>query len=541
MFRSKNKTATEKRKRKVLIWIISTFVGIIVLLLVGYFWLLNWLQSDGFRQSMEEDISGKMQADISIPAPLQIDGNNIKLASFSCNGTSYLKQAEIKGVEAIINRSELWDRILHAEKIKVDEVSISISNRKEEPKIYPVDEDESFFSGFAPETFVVDRIECNNAKAKLTIQRTDPAKKANVYSIDNSSFNATPVNGQLDNWQVELRKGTFSTSHHFLAKSNITHARLSYGSDTISLDECQLELPKGNVDATGNYNLQNRKWNINLSAGNADIRNLLNKKYGKLLTGEFSGHLRMDGTYKTIHTANGHITLVKGEFKALSALSQFLSSKSRGDSALHIPGQEKASAYLEDTFEIIKIESADCDIRYPHNAPEHKIENAWLFDNIDIRTQNDKLRLLGHIIIEQDGKLHGSIRVGVNKKTVDKFTVLTTEPIRSIAEMAIPKLFNATGDAGFYWVNINLSGTVDSPRQDLSARAGEVIASINPLGALSKAGAAILDSMTGDSEQKEPHENEPAQESSGRSLIETTTDTATDIINTGVDSIQFFR
>lgn len=540
MFRSRNKTATEKRKRKVLIWAISSLAGIIVLILVGYFWLLSWLQSNGFRQSMEEDISNKIKADISIPAPLQIDGGNIKLEALSYTGTGYLKQLKIKGVESIINRGELWDRVLHAEKIKMEAFSLSISNKKEQAKIYPDSDEESFFSCFTPKTFVVDRIECSNAKAKVTILRTDPAKKANEYSIANSSFIATPVNGQLDNWQVELRKGTFSTSHHFLAKSNITHARLNYANDTITLEECQLELPKGNVDATGNYNLKNRKWNINLSAGNADIRNLLSKNYAKVLTGEFSGNLRMEGTRKKIHTANGHLTLVKGEFKALSAIAQFMSSKSRGDLALRIPGQEKASAYLEETFEIVKIESADCDIRYPHNDTAYNIEGAWLFDNIDIRTQNDKLRLLGHIIIEQDGKLHGSIRIGVNKKIADEFSALTTEPIRSIVEMAIPKLFNATGDTGFYWVNINLSGTTDKPRQDLSARAGEVIASINPLGALSKAGASILDGLTRDEKKEESSDKEPAQKSGGSSLIEESTNTATDLIKTGADLLPFF-
>ena len=540
MFRSRNKAATEKRKRKVLIWVISSLAGVVVLILTGYLWLMSWLQGDGFRQSMEEDLSRKLKADVSIPAPLQIDGSNIKLVSIGSTGTSYLKQAEVKGVEAVINRGKLWDRILHVEKIHVDALSVSISNKKEPEKSYPDDEESSFFSRFAPNTVIVDRVECDNAKVKLTFRRSDPKKKANVYSIDNSSFIATPINGQLDNWQIELRKGTFSTSHRFLAKSNITRARLGYSNDTITLDECQLELTKGNVDGTGSFNLKNKKWHVTLSAGNADIRNLLSKDYSEVLTGEFSGNLHMEGTRKEIHSANGHITLEKGEFKALSAISQFMSSKDRGDMALRIPGQEKASAYLEKTFEIVKIDSADCDIRYPHNATEHNIENAWLFDNIDIRTQNDKLRIAGHVIIEQDGKLHGTIRVGINKKIVEEFTALTTEPVRSLVSLIIPKLFNAPGDAAFYWVNINLSGTTDKPHQDLSARAKEIVASFNPIDTLSEAGSSILKTITGDGEQKQDTEKEPAQESSGRSLIETSTDTATDIIKTGADLIPFF-
>ena len=163
-----------------------------------------------------------------------------------------------------------------------------------------------------------------------------------------------------------------------------------------------------------------------------------------------------------------------------------------------------------------------------------------MFDNIDIRTQNDKLRVSGHVIIEQDGKLHGTIRVGINKKIVEEFTALTTEPVRSLVSLIIPKLFNATGDAGFYWVNINLSGTTDKPHQDLSARAKEVVASLNPVDTLTEAGSSILQTITGGGEKQQDTKQEPAQESSGRSLIETSADTATDIIKTGADLIPFF-
>ncbi|MBR4311005.1 MAG: hypothetical protein IKT79_08240, partial [Akkermansia sp.] len=88
MFRSRNKAATDKRKRKVLIWVICSLAGLVVLILTGYLWLMSWLQGDGFRQSMEENLSRKLKADVSIPAPLQIDGSNIKLVSLSGTGTS---------------------------------------------------------------------------------------------------------------------------------------------------------------------------------------------------------------------------------------------------------------------------------------------------------------------------------------------------------------------------------------------------------------------------------------------------------------------
>lgn len=533
----RSKRVAGKRTKKILIWSLCGLAGIFVVILAGYFWLMSWLQGDEFRQTMETELSSKLQSDVSVLAPLQIDGSNVRLAAVSTHGTRYIKNAEVKGIQAGIDRGALWNRILHAENVLLGEFNITIDNKKEKSKEYPEPEEGGFFSRFAPNTVAVDRVECSKAGAKLILRRTDPSKEPNEYTISGSTFTATPVAKNIEHWKIELRKGTFNTSHRFLAESKINKAGFEYKDNIITLTDCQLALPKGNMNATGNFNLKNKDWQIQLSAGNADISPLLSKEFCDILTGEFSGHLHMTGTRKVIHKAEGHITLTKGKFLAISALSQFISSKARGDKALHIPGQDKASKYLEKTFKIVKIDSADCDIRFPHTDKARNIENAWLFDKIDIRTQDDKIRLVGHVIIEQDGKLHGAIRIGISKICVNEFLSLTTEPFHSLFNMAIPKLFNASGEEGFHWININLSGTTDKPQQDLSARAKEVMASLNPVDTLTKAGAAIWRDIT---DKPKPSEDVPArsgQEESGNSLIETATDTATDVIKTGVDLI----
>ena len=53
-------------------------------------------------------------------------------------------------------------------------------------------------------------------------------------------------------------------------------------------------------------------------------------------------------------------------------------------------------------------------------------------------------------------------------------------------------LFNAVGDPGYAWVTINLSGTTDNPKEDLSVRLSTLLGNL-PKAALKKAGDITRD------------------------------------------------
>ncbi len=540
MFRKASKTAAGKRKRKILIWA-ACCVGIILALIpLSYFWLLSWLQGDGFRSTLEETLSNKLKADITLPAPLQIDGDTVNLRAAAWESKDFLKKAEAKGICTQINRSELWDRRLHATLVSLNELSVNMDTKKETLKNYAAEED-GFFSNFTPLSYEADRVECSNTAATLTFRRSDPKKKPNRYTLKGSSFTATPITGKENAWQVRLRNGTLTTSHSYLAKSSIRQALLSYANDTVTLTECQLALTKGNMDATGSFHTKNKVWHLNIGVGNADVERLLSESWQEILTGEFSGNLKMAGKRRKIHTADGTFSLRKGRFRALSFVMRYMSSDERADYALRIPGQQAATDYLENTFKLIEINTADCDIRFPHTDKARNIADAWLFDNINIRTKNDEVRVQGHVILEQDNKMHGAIRIGINEKNINEFLELTTEPFRSVISACIPRLFNATGDEGFRWININLSGTGDEPRQDFSVRVQEIIRGLGPELLLDKAadtvksGLNLLPGMDRD-ETPAPETEQTEQKRPGsKSLI----DTADDIINTGIKAIPF--
>lgn len=522
-----------------MLWGIGSVVGLVAILVVGYFWLMGWLQGDGFREQLQERLSNKTKTDFSIPVPLRIQGGNVKLHSIEIDGTDFLKEAEVKEISTVIERSELLNRLLYAPVVTIKEMNVRMDSLKEPAKIYPDDSGSSFFSSFTPDRYLTDRVECARINADLTFRRSEKSKAPFKYALKGSTLTATPLKGNIDSWQIKLRNGTFSTSHRYLAKSSIRYALFEYANDRLQLTDCQLALTKGNMDLTGSFGIKDKSWDMNLSVGNADVERLLSEQWREILTGEFSGTLKMDGKRRVVNKANGRFSLRKGRFKALSFISLYLSSDERADKALRIPGQQAATDYLEKTFNIVEISQADCDIRFPHADKTKDIDRAWLFDKIDVRTKDDSLRMAGHVIMELDGKLHGTIKIGINKNVVDEFLSHTTLPFTPIFSAAIPRLFNAEGDAGFHWVNVNMSGTNDSPQQDLSARVKELTRSLMPdsiLDTINSAAEVGKGLLPGNSEKNDT----PDAKQRPASLLESATDTASDIIDSGLKALPLF-
>lgn len=547
LFQKKGKSAAGSRGRKMLIWAASVLGGLFLLVIIGIFQLLSWLQGDGFRTTLEQKLSNKTKSDISIPENLNIDGSTVRLPEFTAKHTGLVKKATAKRITAEVDRGQLLDNCLHITKMVVEDLNITLDTLKEPEKKYSSSEGSSFFSRFTPNHAVVDHVECTNAGANLTVRRSNG--KSYVYSLKGCTFSATPDTKQKDNWQVSIKNGRVSTPHAYLPDGNIKSAYLQYADKRASLTDCHIVLTQGHMDMTGFYQTDDKTWSANIGVGNADIKKMLNDKWQERLSSEISGSIKLTGKNKKLLKANGHIALHKASLKALRFIPGILD----------IPGQELLTNYIEENFTTVAIKEATCRISYPFSDSSRKIKEAWLFDSINIRTKDDILRVCGRVIIEQNGSLHGVITVGINKETVSDMLDITNGTLRTAITTCLPKLFNAEGEEGFYWVNINLSGTNDDPQQDFSVRLQEIIKASGAEILLEQAANTAREGLNllpgfgkaDSSEAPEKKQQQPADEkdstpenkgkkpSSGGSLLDTATDTAGDVIDAGLKAIPF--
>ncbi len=443
-------------------WITRLVIALIVLILtpiIGGYQLINWLQGEGFRDKLCKTLANKAQADeVSIPTPLHIEDERVSIQSFNLRRCDIVQQVNAERIPADIDRGRLLDRVLHINKLTMEEASLRLDNSANGILPPVKDENDNLLQRLAPHTVNLKAFECTDSDLELKYNGA-------LYSLTGCKVSAEPLTGTArGEWQILFENGRVHTPLSYLSNCSIKSAALICGKKSANLSECRFMLTPGELRARGNYNYSSKKWHLDLRANKANVERLLNNDWKKHLSGELYGTLKINGQGANTNAADGTISLQQAVLEALPILS---------------------SISFDNTYPYrsISLEKADCRVSYPYNRPAHNIKDAWLFDKINIRSTEGSLQVRGHVIICPDGALHGTLTIGLPESTVNH--------LATIAPQAAEKIFNAEGAPGYRWLNINLSGTVNAPREDLSARLGTILAADLPQIATGAAGNAL--------------------------------------------------
>lgn len=468
-FRRQGMFSAGTRGRKILTWLLAVVAAVTLLCIIGFYQILNWLQGDSFRKQLEGILANQAQASrVDIPRNLSIDDELISLPAVSLQRKDALQNVSVSRIMATIDRRQLYSRRLIIRKLTLEDASLELNAAAMGAELPPILKNNGgFWSRFAPDTMELKALECADTDASLRLN-------GETYNIQGCSLSAAPHrNGKKNDWHVTLENGRVHTPLSYLQNCSIKTATLLYTEKATILSECRMMLSPGELRAQGSYQNSDGQWYMDLKANKANVVRLLNQDWKKRLSGELYGDIKLVGTNNTLKEASGHISLQQGLLEGLPILSQIQLTNT-------LP------------YRSVELEKAECRISYPYSRARHNIHNAWLFDSIDLRARNGMLRVKGHVIVAEDGALRGTLTVGLPENLVSQLFALQPE--------AGGKIFNASGDAGYRWVNVNLSGTTSAPQEDLSARLSTILAAHAAdaaLNATSKAAETVGDVIGG--------------------------------------------
>ena len=467
-FRRKGMFSPGTRGRKILLWVLAIIALLTLVIIIGFYQLLSWLQGDSFRKQLESTLSNKTQAtELSIPHNLGLDGDVISLPAFRLSRNDAISFVSADTIKATVDRRQLYNRHLCVKKLTIEDATLRFKADSAEAELPTVAEGEAgFLSRFAPVSAELHAFECADTDTELILH-------GNTYSIAGCSVKASPVRRGSTDWQLTIENGRVHTPLSYLQSCSIKSALLHYTAKSTNLNECRFMLTPGELRAKGSYQNKTGQWYLDLKANKANVARLLNEDWKKRLTGELYGEIKLIGTKGDIREASGNISLQQGMLEGLPVLSSLSWDNTR-------------------PYRSIPLEKAECRVSYPFTQQQHKIRNAWLFDRIDMRAANGMLRVKGHVIIAADRSLRGTLTVGLPNDIADKLSAVHKE--------AADQLFNASGDAGYRWLNINLSGTIDAPQEDLTARISTIMAANltgTAINAADKAGKTIGSVISG--------------------------------------------
>lgn len=213
----------------------------------------------------------------------------------------------------------------------------------------------------------------------------------------------------------------------------IDRFRVRWQDREVFLNEAEIKLPdEARVSATGVARLvEGTELDLDLSLANLDLKTLLNPAWQERVNGSLNADIKVTGLARDAEQLKqtGTVSVARGEVKnvpLLATVARYTKSKK---------------------FERLTLNEARADIERQGGRIQ--------FTNLAI--QSDGLaRLEGDLTID-GGQLQGRFRLGVTPGTLQWIPG------------AERKVFTRT-DKGFLWTDLTVTGTVDEPREDLSAR-----------------------------------------------------------------------
>lgn len=469
---SRKRTLQIRKKRswtKVILSAIGICIGLGLILCIGiWIAITSYLSGDDFRSLLEKRAAKGMKVDSVAISPLEWGGDSLSTKSLKAQGGHLLQELEISNLEAEVNRSAILDRHFQISNLQAESVSVRFVKPQhsiptdtgtltiqppaeaEQPAPPTLPEESNEIAGASPspdqpsgqkaphspswwkEHILPTKYSLNKAAInRINLSYENGEKK---YSLNDVKLTVTPEPGNQE-YRVLLQGGNFSLPHELAAKGSIQSALVRYRPDRVSASDSRITLNNGGyLDIEGEYLIPEKSWWTSLVARDIKCSDLLPEDWKQKIEGVIQGTARVRQESGNTPEASGSVKIDKGAITALPIL----------DTMAAFTGTSK--------FKRIQFNKAEAN--YDYRGEMIHIKDIVL-------SSEGLLRIEGNISIDKDKTLRGQLKVGV------------LPGVLSHIPGAEEKIFlpeNNEGKMGLLWANINLSGTTDHPREDLSAR-----------------------------------------------------------------------
>lgn len=433
----KSRAKKNGRWIKLLAWL---GVTVVVFLLLAS-WLVSalvrsYLKSESCRVMLAGQVGANFHARATIE-PLTWSGSNVfsgKIMLESAAGQGW-KQIEADGVQASLDWNAAWNGLWKVPSIDMEWVRIDMRGNSENPKPdVAVVEDEpaplqrapTWWSRWLPKKTEIGELVAQNFEL-------NPPSAGAGAAITNLKLTARPA---VDEGAWLLRgEGGKLLLPNMNEALRLTSATARLDANSLSLNDAVARWV-GDSDVTGRGVLPFEKgkgWNFNGRISNLDLRHVLSADWKTRLSGI------MESSYEVSLQPDATV-LIKGSPHIKNGIVQGLPILDRVADFTHT--ERFRRVVLDEAAYVIE-----------RRGESTKITRI-------VMQSNGLIRLEGDLLIEGES-LTGNLVVGVSPET------LRWMPGAQNHVFTDP---HPGGTPGFFWTTVRLSGTVDSPKEDLSNR-----------------------------------------------------------------------
>lgn len=405
--------------------LILVAILIVVVFFSGWFGLHSFIRSDSFRDWLGKRVSRSLHVDGRFE-PLTWEGSSFRSGGFSAvgNSKSKLRSLQITNLSANVDWWQLLKGAWVIDHINAEKLDMVVGRKSADTTgsaVKPIKQPQSAnLPNFLPSELRIEQLYVASANLGWETNHGDSGQFVGTK--------VTVTRKGPDQWDVMASGGT--ARHAAYPEMQIDHVHASVSKDSILIRDAKALAGSGEIQIAGNVSI-GRQLNAQFSSdfSGLDASQVLPAEWH--IGGRASGQLGYTGDLDRFEHGEvaGSIKIVGAAFDMTNLFS-----------TLH---QLAKFGGLND----VRIDSIETHLRYK----EHQLELS------DIRASyQDQIRVEGAGSITPD-RLNGSLLVGLSPK------------ILGWIPGAEEKVFTEQRD-GLHWTSVNISGTPDQPKEDLTKR-----------------------------------------------------------------------
>lgn len=402
-------------------------------MIFGYNAVRSYLRSDDFRVMLGSQAGGFLDGEAQF-APFEWDGWSVSTEEFSFQGEDGIQELHARGIDAQVDISAVWGGTYRIENVRLREVELIGDFREKpvdevaEPEVIPVDGvsgggDGSFWDRFLPDTLEVTGIDVATVNGRAV---TDDG----IWAWSDMTAKVRPGTTKKV-YDVELTGGDIITPLSLVDQLTLKSANGRYSGDHFYLLSSEFEaLENSQVTMQGDFGLESRAWTMHGGVKGARVEEVIAEDWKQRLMGPLQLTFSVSGQPDFDARITGKIKIKDGVLTALPVL-------------------DRIAAYSNTArFRRLTLSEAELDFE--------KVGSSLELTNIILESEG-LVRLEGSMRLDGDVIRKGNFRVGITPGTLAHIPGAET------------KVFQR-GELGLLWTPMVISGTLDSPNEDLSER-----------------------------------------------------------------------
>lgn len=428
--RRKAATVAEKGRSPWLMRCLLAALGLGVIAMGGgYFWLRNWLHSDSFRQVLAGSANKALQVSSEFGS-FQWSGTRMETTSFQANGKGLVKSIDAEGLLVEVGLGGWWKDVLRVADSRVRRIEIEIDTTAADrvrsgavpPVPPPAPKQKKWYDALVPHELELDQLEISSSSLSV-ITRSGP------IGISGTSWRLTP-DGAKGSYRAEGSDGVVKMPWEWAPPMELGRARLRYQGDTAFLTDADFRVyESGRLDLSGEMSTKGKGYTFTGNLRDVACSEILPENWKQRLSGKAAAEFTVENG-SAGPAVNGHLDLTDGVLTALPLL-------------------DALSAYADTTrFRRVALQ-------------EGKVDFEWEDGNLVLR----------NLVIASEGlvRLEGTLRMDRAQRLDGRFRLGLVPGILARIPGAETVVFQS-GEKGLLWTDLHITGTVDDPEEDLTAR-----------------------------------------------------------------------